>query len=291
MRASLLVALALLFRPAAAVGDDDALRVTVMPGESRVISHALSAARDTALMGYQVLPHVVLTTGADFAFLGFRFAGVDLRTGMFGLIEVQTLTEQPGAFLYVPSGPYLWRGLLGYSVAAAFEEPARRLLGPRGALEVAVSFRHESEHWTGSGRDEALGARFAAVPNVGDFVMPEGALRAAAGPVDVELRAQCKVFLPTYDSYSVGPGVDLIFRWRLVPWIHPFLSLFAEDMVGDVDNYLARGLLGVVFPGEVADIQIFAAAAHGRDKGLLALHRDTQLGWGIRIGLFKNREE
>jgi hypothetical protein len=109
--------------------------------------------------------------------------------------------------------------------------------------------------------------------------------------VDVELRAQCKVFLPTYDGYSVGPGVDLIFRWRLAPWIHPFLSLFAENLVGEADDYLARGLFGVVFPGDAADIQVFAAAAHGHDKGLLVLHRDTQLGWGVRIGLFKNRRE
>jgi hypothetical protein len=274
--------------------------VVVMPGESHSISHALSASRDTALMGYQVLPRVVLTTGADFAFLGFEFAGLDLRTGMFGMVEVQTVTEQPSAFLYVPAGPYVWRGLLGYSVALAFEDLALSLWGPRGGLEAAVSFRHESEHWTGGDEEvnELWGPRFAGSPHIGDFVMPDVALRAPAGPIDIDFRLQCKAFLPTYGNYSAGPGVDLIFRWRLAPWAHPFLSLFAEYLFGKTktalgervevgDNYLARGLLGVIFPGGVADIQIFAAVARGHDKGLLVSREETRFGWGIRIGLFK----
>jgi hypothetical protein len=303
MRASAVIAIAIAISiagPALAEEQDGSLDVVVMPGESHAISHAHSASRDTGLMGYQVLPRVVLTTGADFSFIGFRFSGLDLRAGMFGMFEVQTITEQPSAFLYVPAGPYIWRGLMGYSLALSLEELARRWLGPRGALEIAVSFRHESEHWTGGSAEdnEKWSRRFAGAPHIGDFIMPDLAIRAPAGPVDIEFRVQCKTFLPTYGNYTAGPGLDLIFRWRVVDWVHPFLSLFAEYLFGDTktlagerqeipDNYLARGLLGVMFPGETADIQIFAAVAHGHDKGLLVLRKDTRFGWGIRIGFFK----
>jgi hypothetical protein len=219
---------------------------------------------------------------------------------MFGMVEVQTVTEQPTAFLYVPAGPYTWRGLLGYSLALSLEDLARRWLGPRGGLEAAVSFRHESEHWTGGDEEfnRRWSQRFAGTPHIGDFVMPDLAMRAPAGPFDIDLRVQCKAFLPSYDNYAAGPGVDLIFRWRLTSWVQPFLSLFAEYLFGKTktsggarvevaDNYLARALLGVLFPGEVADIQIFAALARGHDKGLLVTREETRLGWGIRIGLFK----
>ncbi len=295
-----IVALLMVALPAYADDREGSVDIAVMPGESHAISHAQSASRDTGLMGYQVLLRVVLTTGADFSFIGFRFSGLDLRAGMFGMFEVQTVKEQPSAFLYVPAGPYIWRGLLGYSLALSLEDLAQSWLGPRGALEAAVSFRHESEHWTGGNAEdnETLSRRFADTPHIGDFIMPDLAIRAPAGPFDIDFRAQCKAFLPTFGNYVAGPGVDLIFRWRVVGWVNPFLSLFAEYLFGDAkmvegerreipDNYLARGLLGVIFPGETADIQIFAAVAHGHDKGLLVVNKDTRFGWGIRIGLFK----
>ena len=50
-----------------------------------------------------------------------------------------------------------------------------------------------------------------------------------------------------------------------------------------------RGLVGLVFPGEVADVQIFAALAQGHGKGLLSSEEYFRFGWGIRIGLFKRR--
>jgi len=283
----------------ARAGDEaPAIETKVLPGESRVISHTLSASRDTAVLGYQVLPRVALTTGADFSVLGFRFGGMELNAGMFGMVEVQTATKQPDAFLYVPSGPYLWRGLLGYSVALFLDEHSRRLLGPRGGLEIAISFRHESEHWTGGGGES--GEDYDGVPHIGDFVMPELALRAPIGVIDLEVRVQGKLFLPTYESYSFGPGADLILRWRTMDWIHPFMALFGEYLLGKTvedgagtreipDNYLVRGLVGLIFPGKVADLQIYVALAQGHGKGLLASEEYFRFGWGIRIGLFKRR--
>ena len=271
----------------------------LLPGESRVISHSMSASRDTALMGYQVLPRVVLTTGADFAVFGFRFSGLDMRVGMFGIIEVQTTEPDPLNFLTVPSGPYLWRGLLGYSVSCALEKLATRWLGNRGALEISLSERHESEHYTGSGED--LRKAYRHIPNIGDFLLLDLAMRKAIGPLDIEARIQNKFFLSSADHkpYSLGPGGDLVFRLRLPTWAHPFLSMFSEYLFADSlerdgkvfevpDNYLVRALLGVVFPGKVADLQIFMATSVGHGKGLLSDQEEFCIGWGIRIGLFKN---
>jgi hypothetical protein len=236
-----------------------------------------------------------MSMGGDFAFFGFRFSGLDLRAGLFGLIEVQTATEQPVNFLSVPSGPYLWRGLLGYSLSLCLEDLGRRWLGDRGALEAAVSFRHESEHYTGSRFENA--PMFEDVPNIGNFFMPDLAARKAVATVDVDVRVQNKFFLPD-EAYSFGPGADLILRWRALSWAHPFISVFGEYLFGDEkewyggtrkmpDNYLVRGLIGLVFPGRTADLQIYMALAAGHDKGLLAFERDLRLGWGIRISIFK----
>lgn len=272
--------------------------VTVMPGDARVISHSTSASRDVGTLGYQVLPRVALGTGCDFAFLGFHFAGLELRAGMFGLIEVETRDPAPANFMSVPSGTYLWRGVLGYSLALSLGELGERLVGPRGQLELAVSFRHESEHYTGTRSGGA--PLYPEVPNVGDFVMPDFAVRKAIGEVDLELRFQVKAFLPSSPdyAYSAGPGADLVLRWRAHRLLHPFLSLFAERLfgryVGPVDarrqipdNTMVRGLLGVIIPGEAADLMLFAAASHGNGKGLLAFGEYDTIGWGIRVAFLK----
>lgn len=69
---------------------------------------------------------------------------------MFGLIGVETKEAQPASFMNVPGGTCLWRGVLGYSLALAAGDFGERLLGTRGQMELAVSFRHESEHYTGT---------------------------------------------------------------------------------------------------------------------------------------------
>ena len=282
-----------------ASADDDAVEWTLLPGSSRALSPALSASRDTALMGYQVTPRVVLTCGADFAFVGARFAGLELRAGMFGIIEVSSTTFQPASFMNVPAAPHVWRGLLGYSLALSLEEVARRWLGPRGGLEVAVVYRHESAHWTGM--RSTTGPEYLDVPYLGDFVMPEGAARVPIGPVDLDLRVQYKAFLPVGRSqaYRVGPGAEAIARARIHDALHPFVSVFGERVIGRTldwygerrripDLYLARGLVGVVVVGREAEMQVFFSAAAGHDKGLLAFENERRIGWGIRVNLFEN---
>jgi hypothetical protein len=282
-------------RAAEAEGPDP---ITVMPGDARVISHSTSASRDVGALSYQVLPRVALGTGGDFAFLGLHFAGLELRAGMFGLIEVETREPAPASFMNVPGGTYLWRGVLGYSLALSMGALGERLLGPRGQIELAASFRHESEHFTGSRSGGA--PLYPEVPNIGDFVMPDLAVRKAIGPVDLELRAQVKAFLPTSKgyAYSVGPGADLVLRWRALDLLHPFFSFFVERLFGrDVgegdarrripDDTIVRGLLGVIVPGEAADLMLFAAGSVGNGKGLLAYGDYKTIGWGIRVAFLK----
>ncbi len=272
---------------------------TVLPGSSHAISHALSASRDTALMAYQVTPRVVLTCGGDFALLGLRAAGLELRAGMFGIIEVSSTSFQALSFMSVPAAPHVWRGLLGYSLALSFDEAARRWLGERGGLELALVYRHESAHWTGS--RNTRWPIFRDVPYMGDFVMPEAAMRLPLGDFDLDLRVQYKAFLPVGRSqaYLVGPGADAILRWRALEKLHPFLSLFGEHVVGRTlswygerrrieDVYMLRALLGVVIVGRAAEMQLFASASTGHDKGVLSCQNETRFGWGIRIDFFKN---
>jgi hypothetical protein len=295
LAAALALAVLAFTRAAQAAEADDPGHVAVMPGDARVISHSTSASRDVGALSYQVLPCVALGTGGDFAFLGFHFAGLELRAGMFGLIEVETREPQPASFMNVPAGTYLWRGSLGYSLALSLGEVGERLVGPGGQLEIALSFRHESEHYTGT--REGGAPLYPDVPNIGDFFMPDLAVRKALGPFDLELRAQIKAFLPS-SAYSAGPGADVVLRWRALPLLHPFVSFFVERLFGRYmewgdggrqipDNTLLRGLVGVIVPGEAADLMLYCAMSSGNGKGLLAYGEYREIGWGIRVAFLK----
>jgi hypothetical protein len=140
---------------------------------------------------------------------------------------------------------------------------------------------------------------FTEAPNIGDFFMPDAAARKAVGPVDIEMRIQAKLFLPD-QAYSWGPGADLIFVWRALDWLHPMFSAFGEYLFGrtmsrggedqDIkDNYAIRGIVGLLFPGKTADLQLVMTASAGCGKGLLAYEKHMNLGWALRIGFFKDR--
>jgi hypothetical protein len=267
-----------------------------LPGDARIISHSASASRDTALIAYQVLPRVAVTTGGDVGFFGFRFAEMELRLGLFGMFELETAGPEPLNFLTVPAGTYLWRGLLGYSLAFSMEGFASRLLGQRGELEATLSFRHESEHYTGSAA--VVEPLFQGVPHIGDFLMLDLAMRKAVNRLDIELRVQNKFFLPTSsDAYSFGPGADFILRFHAGEWLFPFWSVFGEYLFAKrtagareafEDNFLVRTLLGVLVAGKRADLQVYMAADMGHGKGLLSYDKEIRIGWGIRVVLFKS---
>ena len=269
----------------------------VLPGASREINHAHSASRDTGAMGWALTPYSVLSAGADVAILKWKLEPVSLRFGFFGLIELES--DQPydeGSKDFIPrENSRFWRAHGGYSIAASFERWARESLGERGAFELCLSLRHESEHFTAStsGEDPQYGD----LPHIGNFFMGDVATRLPLGDFDLELRLQNKLWVSEH-AYSVGPGGDVIVRWNLSVWMRPFSATFAEYLFGrrtvwdegrDVqvpDNYLIRNLTGVAFPGTVGEIQIFNAIEIGHGKGLNVYKEEFRWGGGIRLAFF-----
>jgi len=278
------------------------VRFELLPGASGAISHSASASRDTALLGYQLTPYSSLTAGGDLGLFLLDFDVVTFRLGFFGMLELESdrpLDPETDGFngLLPSAGVAFWRGLEGASAAVSLDRLARTWLGARGELEAALSFRHESEHFTGS--PDGSEPQYQDVPHIGNFLMPEVAARIPVGPVDLEFRLQVKAFLPQSGVrfYSVGPGADVIVRWRLCEWAQPFSATFAEYLVGMEaswegrsgvvpDNYLVRNLTGVAFPNAVAEIQVFTSFAVGHGKGLLVYREEFLWGGGVRIAFF-----
>jgi hypothetical protein len=259
-----------------------------LPGASRAISHAASASRDTATLGVVVLPRVVVTGGADIAFFAIEGGGLTFRPGFFGMLELES-NEATERFLpRAGEEVSLWRRLLGYSAALSFDRFAARALGKGGAIEGAVSYRHESAHF--SGPDEA-GAAFAKVPQMGDFIMVDLAVRAPFGRLEVETRVHYKGFV-VFEGYPApyrdGAGADVIVRWKALPRLHVFSSTFAEFLVGSTpakDASFLRNLTGVTVPGVAGDLSIFAATDIGHGKGFRVDRREATFGGGLRLAI------
>lgn len=279
---------------AAAEPPPAARKLRLLTGAARAISHALSASRDTALMGLAITPYSVLTAGADVAVVELDLAPVALRFGFFGLIELESDRPFSGRSPdFIPrENSAFWRAHGGYSTALDLVELGPRLLGAGGKLEATLSLRHESEHFTGSPSGDT--PRFQDYPHIGNFVMADVAARIPAGPLDVELRLQTKVFLGGR-SYQVGPGADAIVRWRLSDRVQPFSALFGEVLVGAdtvledgraarvPDDWMVRNLTGVLLPGRLGDVQVFSAVEIGHGKGLNVFKKELRWGGGVRL--------
>jgi len=284
--------------------------VQLLAGASQRISHSLSASRDTALLAYQLTPYSVLTAGGDVALVTWKLhPEVELRFGFFGLIEMESdRAFEPGTGGSVGvlpgAGAALYRGHNGVHLATTFERTGERLFGRGGIVELTLGLHHESEHYMGS-EDTSVAERYKFHPHIGDFVLQDAAVRIPAGRVEVDLRLQNKLFVPVdlgqanghQRGYIIGPGLDLVFRWRLSDWAHPFSSFFGEYLVGNEilfdgrawlvpDNYLLRNLTGVIFPGVNGDVQVYTSLSVGHGKGLLVLREEFLWGGGVRLALF-----
>ncbi len=279
-------------------GGNGSTEFRLFPGAATAISRGLSASRDTPSFAWAMTPYTVVTVGGDLAIFSVAGRGLTFRLGLWGALELES--SQPFSFsesgfsgLFPMTDVALWRGLNGLSLSLSFDERMSRWR-ERSALEVVLSYRHESEHYSGGGGEPEIPWR--GVPHIGDFLMPEVAVRLPVGPVDFDLRLQLKVFFPRGNgfSYLVGPGLDAVVRWRMTSWGHLFTSLFFEYLVGGEleeetgtrqvpDNYLVRNLTGIVFPGRIADLSIFLSLALGHGKGLLAFNESFRFGGGFRI--------
>jgi hypothetical protein len=280
---------------------DAAAELLVLPGNSRAISHTLSASRDNAIPGYEFTPREVQRGGLDFAFLGYKFPRHTLRLGFFGMMEIQSDVEDPEPWLLGRQTVSLWRGVWGFSTALSFDKFASEHWGDRANLEFAVDLRHESDHETdGQNPDYEL------VPIIGDFVKPEIAVRMPWKQFDFDLRLQHKFFFNAYGysdgypgglPYTHGPGGDLVARWHMNRRFDPFASSFYEYVWGGEadyyglnlnipDHHLFRQLAGVIVKGRAANLHLYTSWSIGHDKGLLAFHEDRLWGWGLRVDIF-----
>jgi len=289
--------------PGPDVGEEKTSRIKWFPGPSRAISHSLSASPDTALFTYEVSPYGILAGGGDSAFFRADFESLSLRPGLFGMAEMhssESFDFSGDSELGVPGpGTKLVRGLLGPSLAVSWERLAADLLGPGGILESAISFRHESEHFTGSRWDTE--PVFPFVPHVGDFIILDAAVRIPIRSLDLEARLQNKFFFfPHLPAYTFGPGADLIIRWRLRPFFHPFSSTFFEYLFGHraeydpfpgicfrvPDKYYFRNLTGIILSYAGNEVLLFNSLRVGHGLGLLGFREEFTWGGGIRFILF-----
>ncbi len=258
-------------------------------GPAREISHSSSASRDTALIAAVFTPRLVRAAGADFSIVSYATEQHTWRLGVFGMLELFGEGHSDRGLPFPTGDIGLWRGLFGYSIAWSFDRMARDMCGERCAMEATVSFRHESEHYTAS-NDGDTERRYVGYPHIGDFVMPDVAMRLPLGDFDLTLRLQTKLWTSRHAQtpYRFGPGGDVVLRWRLLERLHPFTSTFVEYAFADnaPNAYFIRNLTGVVIPSRYGDISLHLVGEIGHGKGFMVLQEEASLGVGMRFSFF-----
>ncbi len=271
---------------------DDA-QVTWIPGSSREISRFVSASRDAPVSGLVFGPRVRATAAADFAIVKIRFDGVALRAGFDGLFDLEHAdTGYRG--LPLPgrgNGPMLWRGMYRVSLALSAERLARAWLGPRGAIEIAMTVGHESDHVTGDTFDDAPRRGDIVAGGGGEFAIYEVALRKPIAPkLDVWGRAQDRAYFrgPIFHA----PGIEGGLRWRAWPHLWPTFSLFGEGLLvnpnlnGAKDGWFVAALAGLAVRGAAGELMPFVSTDAGNGKGLLINRRELRVSIGVRYAPF-----
>ena len=267
-------------------------------GPSREISLSSSASRDTPIFSIHMLPRVAYSAGVDLSLAEFPFDSKTLRLGLHGMLDLESTDDSRLGTVFILKGNNaLWRGVYGFSLALSFDEWARSLWGERGALELTVTGRHESEHSTAD-NDEITIPEFKGRPDINNFIMIDAAARIPLGEFDCELRSQHKLFVGADPNYIYGPGLDVIFRWRGFKRFQPFSSTFVEYLFGNTvssgvradglggrvpDAYFVRNLTGIIVNGIIGDMQIYTSLEVGHGKGLLVFDEDFRWGFGVRV--------
>jgi hypothetical protein len=230
--------------------------------------------------------------GGELALVTLRWPQLTLRSGFAGFAEVEFDGETDRFHLGpVPGtsrGRILWRGAYAFYLAVAPSKLGRSICDGC-AVEATIQYRHESQHYTGSnaGGD---GEDVSEQPYVGDDVILDLALSQRYGDWYFAQRAIGLVFLPERSSYAAGVGADLHARFLAGRFVHPFLSLYGEYLVGDdldarvyPDAYRLRGLLGVALPSNLGDILVFGFGDVGHRYGVRILTEEATLGVGVRL--------
>lgn len=260
---------------------------------ARRVPRAFSASRDTPRLEVAPFPRAVVTAGGELALARWQRRDFGFRAGFAGFIEQdgERETEETNSGPWpAQGGAILWRG--SYAFFLAYDAAA---LGERicstCALELTLTYRHESEHYTGGNYGDA-GRDFSNQPYVGDDFILDVAVEEHLGDFYLQQRVVGMWFLPDRSSYSGGVAVDVHARWTGWSWAHPFASGYAEYLVGDdivdrvfPDAYRARLLLGVALPSRLGDLMIFGFGDVGHRYGLQALTEEATLGFGVRLAL------
>jgi hypothetical protein len=263
-------------------------------GPAREISRGWSASRDTPAMNMGIAPRPLLLGGGEFALASLKSPHFALRLGFGGMIELEidgrTDRFHSGLSPGSSTGAILWRGAFSNSVAFAPLELGRALC-QTCRLEGVLSYRHESQHYTGSNAGGA-GIDVSGQPYVGDDLSLDAALSEAAGDWYFAERITLTWYLPERSSYDGSGGLDVHARFRHWRYAHPFCSLYAEyrlggELLGRIfpDAYRLRALLGVALPSSVGDILFYGSGDVGNRYGIRILTREATLGLGIRLTL------
>ncbi len=267
-----------------------------MPGASRAIGNGLSATRDAGHPSWQYLPRETRTGGADFGFGALHGKHTSLRFGFFGMFELESDNDETDPVPGADHSVEMWRGLFGLSAMISLDRFAEKQLGDGGKIEVGVSARHESDH----GYDYSP-YYYDSPPHIGDYVMPEAAVRIPWDKASIDVRVQDKIFLGEAiedKAYTHGPGAELIARWKLSEDVYPFMSHYWEYLIGTVkpwsgnlsrktpDNQYYRNLVGIVLPGKHASLALYSSMMAGNQKGQQVFKEQFGWGWGFRVVLF-----
>jgi hypothetical protein len=278
---------------AESVASADTSRVEWMPGSSREIARAVSASRDAPVSTLVFGPRVRAMPAADFAFAKLSLDGVALRFGMDGFIDLEHAdTGYRG--LPLPgrgNGPMLWRGVYRASLALSAERLARAWLGRGGAIEIAMTVGHESDHVTGASFDDAPRRGDIVAGGGGEFAIYEAALRAPlAAKVDVWGRAQDRAYFR--GAIFHAPGLEGGVRWRAWPHLWPTFSVFGEGLLvnpnlnGARDGWFVAALVGLALRGTLGEVMPFVSTDAGNGKGLLINRREVRVSIGVRYAPF-----
>lgn len=272
-------------------------RFTWLPGDARVISHASSASRDTAVLEGILYPRISVTFGTEFGFFRYRAGPVSLRPGLFALFNLESRTKAKHFFPAPGGDSDLWRGTLGYQLACSFDRFAERYLGERGALELTAGYFHESEHHSarngrlmeGEGPDHP---ELRGLPQMNNFLIGDLAARTTYHKIEFVARVQGRLFVngeaTQREPFTWGLGGDVIVRARHLAWVQPFSATFGEILKSPVmrDANTIRTLLGVAFPGVWGELSLYLSLTSGAGKGLLIPVHDTDFGGGLRYSPF-----
>jgi len=267
-----------------------------LPGNAREISRSSSASRDTPVLEGAYGPASQSSVGLELGTVRLHWEGISVRLGVHFLVALEN--HDKGILAGMPFvASQLWRGLWGSSLAFTSRALARRLFGPRGALEVTTLFGHENAHADADFRDTHPGFGGAARRGdirdggQGNYFQHDLAVRLApTESLDLVLRVQDRIYVTGPMRHA--PGVDLVLTWRLLPEIQPMVAIFAERLlVNPGENAASNGgfarvMLGAVLPGKLGAVTPFLSLDGGNGKGFLVNEREVRGSFGLRYSPF-----